>query len=225
MDPVVVVDIHDDPMLQVTHTHHTHTTHTALNKERTFKNNFPKCPQADLVSQALKSIESKQKEVLLTYWLAEEGSCANECALSHKRSVRPRARKGKHFHTDGGFCVWLGGRARELVRARGGDFLGFVQRSMLGVSKVERGVDEMLLDAFLTLCRLDDDSDGPGSSLRDLTIYQEHQHQIVGVAPCMSRLQHEESVFDVEHVTLCVGSLRHQGPPTALYVCAEALGK
>jgi hypothetical protein len=125
--------------------------------------------------------------------------------------------------------------------------LDFTERALRGVAVVERGVDEMLLDSFLTHAmrevergeeNVGDRSDegikitDTGQALRESMLFEPHTHNIIAVDPdTISRLstangrtlggEKDEAMLDISVTRVSIDTT---APARSLFVCAEARG-
>ena len=98
------------------------------------------CEQLLLLLSKLRSLG---RQLAVTYWESDDEDCLSSVALPLRG----------HYHIDGGICVWKPGPARiAAMEGSTVDFMSHCAAMMLDAPEVPRGVDEMLLDAFLHQC-------------------------------------------------------------------------
>ena len=112
--------------------------------------------------QMIATLRRKRKEVLITYWIAEEGN--DECMVSSplpvgKGLAQVLSKNGSlgvkaselHTHTDAGLLVFRGARCRDIISQShdGLSFISHLSNLVRGAKTIPHGVDEMAFDLYL----------------------------------------------------------------------------
>ncbi len=139
-------------------------------------------------------------DVGVTYWPSHERECANGTALPGRL----------HRHTDAGLLVWKdGGDARKATRRR--CFVDFCSDAVQKLRVLPRGVDEMLLDEFMTSC---------GVYGLPTVVFKRHVHAMRHTAP-----QKESHEGVASSPGAPIHTMIDTGKPSQwvrdMYVCAE----
>eukprot|EP00511_Aplanochytrium_stocchinoi_P001072 CAMPEP_0204843930 /NCGR_PEP_ID=MMETSP1346-20131115/48266_1 /ASSEMBLY_ACC=CAM_ASM_000771 /TAXON_ID=215587 /ORGANISM="Aplanochytrium stocchinoi, Strain GSBS06" /LENGTH=187 /DNA_ID=CAMNT_0051983153 /DNA_START=1092 /DNA_END=1655 /DNA_ORIENTATION=- len=95
---------------------------------------------AQQICMMLSCMDRLGRDIGMTHWESDDDECLSSVALPLRG----------HFHVDGGICLWKkgDGTARKMAREKG-SFKNYCASIVHESTVIPRGIDEMLVDAFL----------------------------------------------------------------------------